>query len=209
MGKARHFQLVDLNQSNFIMEWQAAFNQQGYLDDLISIPIQAIGFIYDGTSWFRTLASPFFLEDVITFGKIGLRKSHQVTHSYRVFLVLKDTIYQDQWALDYVQKKRLGKFPFEVYGGYSFKLIQPEKFLQQVTDLGLELGTIDYITLTKKINDLFFQELAMLSTQPEIQVLFNEQERFQQRFQESIHNRFLKFGLELVSFHIKFHLAKP
>ena len=209
MGKSRQFRLVDFNQSYFIVEWQDAFNQQGYLDDLISIPTQTIGFLYDGITWSRTLASPFFLEDVVSFGRIGLKKSHQVSKAYRIFLVAKDIIYQDQWALDYVQKKRLGQFPFEVYGAYTFKLIQPERFLQHVTDLGLELGNIDFITLTKKLNNLLFHELSLISTQPGIKSLFKEVERIQQRFQESMHDRFLKLGLELVSFNIEFHTAKP
>jgi hypothetical protein len=208
MGKSRQFKFVDFNQSNFVIEWQDDFNQQGYLDDLISIPLPTIGYVFDGLSWFRTLASPFYLEDVIFTGKIGFKKQHLPTKPYRFFIFAKDMVYQDQWALDYVQKKRLGQFPFDVYGDYSFQLIHPERFLKYITDLDLELGTIEYLTLTKKLNNLLFLELASLSTQAGAPLAAHELERNQQQFHDALRQRFLKIGFNLVSFNIEFHSAK-
>lgn len=208
MGKFRSYIYKKHHDNDFIIEWIGQFNQEAFLDDQFTINPKYIPYFFDGETWSRGLASPFFYEDVIQSGRIGIAKVHKKVKATRVFLIPKEWIFHDQWSIDYLQKKRIPKIRFDVFGEYKINLRDPKLLLLELPNIGFPLGTVSFIEFAKKMNTMIQNEVIFYFFNLENQEDLNSLNKVNQLLTKSFNSKFLSFGIELVDFLIKLTPSK-
>lgn len=201
MAKSRHFQLRTHDHSLVFQEWKDKFNAETYLDDQFTIPKQTIAYFGDGVLWHRSLSSPFYLDDILHFGKLGQTKYHHKLKGFKVLLHASDTIYHDQWALDYLKKKVIKDFKQDVYGDYQFRITQGAKLLQQLTSIGFAIGDVPYLSFITKLNDYLQHDFVRLASNPGFQDKGTDFLKLE--FEKVCRQRFDMWGLQMVEFQTK------
>lgn len=201
MAKSRHFHLTSHDPSLIFQEWKDAFNLDAYLDDQFTIPKHTIAYFYDGHTWYRSLSSPFYLDDILHFGKLDQRKSHRKVKGFKVLLHASDTIYHDQWALDYLKRKVIPNFKDDVYGDYQFRITQGGMLFQQLSSIGFEIANVPYLAFITKLNDYLQHDFVRLASTPEV---FNKgMDELKLEFTRVVNQRFEKWGLQMSDFQTK------
>jgi hypothetical protein len=208
MPKARTFTYLGNQQADFIDEWKGAFNNEAFLDDQFIIQSKSIIYLFDGAQWYRGLASPFYLDDAVHFGRIGQKKTHQKHQRINIFTYTRDMIYQDEWALDYVQKKRIKDFNHDLQGKYQFSIQRGDVLLTQLESLGLHPGTIPFLDFSKKMNSFIQHDIIQLLANLRPPFINSQIEELKKQIQTNISQRFLTLGLELVQFEVEFIPSK-
>jgi hypothetical protein len=208
MPKARTFIYQGNQQADFIDEWKDAFNLESYLDDQFIIKTKSIVYLFDGVQWYRGLASPFYLDDTIHFGRIGQKKSHQKLQKLRIFTYPRDIIYQDEWSLDYLQKKRIKDFPYDIQGKYQLSIQLGDVLLTQIESLGLELGTISFLDFSKRMNGFIQNDIIQLISSLNRNEIESRKDELKKQIQFNLAHRFHNLGLALDAFEIEFVLSK-
>jgi hypothetical protein len=201
MSKNRHFKLASLDTSLIFQEWKDTFNTETYLDDQFSIPKQTIAYFGNGALWHRSLSSPFYLDDVLHFGKLGQPKKHHKLSGFKVILHPSDTIYHDQWALDYLKKKVIKDFKQDVYGDYQFRITQGSVLLQQITSIGFAIGDVSYLAFITKLNDFLQHDFVRLASTPRSED--KDTDFLKLEFEKVSRQRFAEWGLQIVEFQTK------
>lgn len=208
MNKSRTFTYQGNQQADFVDEWKDAFNLETYLDDQFIIKTKSIIYIFDGAQWYRGLASPFYLDDTIHFGRIGQKKSHQKYQKVRIFTFPREMIYQDEWSLDYIQKKRIKDFAYDIQGKYQLSIQRGDILLNQLESLGLQLGTIPFLDFSKRMNGFIQHDIIQLLANIEPQLIKGRVEELKKQIQSNVTQRFHNLGLEVEGFEIEFILSK-
>jgi len=208
MPKSRTFTYLGNQQADFIDEWKGAFNLEAFLDDQFVIQSKSIVYLYDGAQWHRGLASPFYLDDALHFGRIGQKKSHQKYQKVRIFTFPREMTYQDEWSLDYIQKKRIKDFNYDIQGKYQFSIQRGDVLLTQIESLGLQLGTIPFLDFSKQMNGFIQHDIIQLLANLEPQFIKSRIEELKKQIQTNISQRFRNLGLELEGFEVEFIPSK-
>jgi hypothetical protein len=208
MGKFRSYTYKEHHDNDFIIEWVGQFNQEAFLDDQFTINSKYIPYFFDGETWSRGLASPFFYEDVIQTGRIGIAKVHKKVKATRVFLIPKEWIFHDQWSIDYLQKKRIPKISFDVFGEYKINLRDSKLLLLELPNIGFPLGTVSFIEFAKKMNNMIQNGVIAYFLNLENQDDLLQQDKINQSLTKSFSLKFLSFGVELIDFMIKLRPSK-
>ncbi len=208
MAKARTFIYQGNQQADFIDEWKGAFNVETFLDDKFVNQSKSILFLHDGAHWYRGLASPFYLDDTIHFGRIGQKKSHQKYQQVRIFTFPREMIYQDEWSLDYIQKKRIKDFAYDIQGKYQLSIQRGDILLNQLESLGLQLGTIPFLDFSKRMNGFIQHDIIQLLANIEPQLIKGRVEELKKQIQSNVTQRFHNLGLAVQGFEIEFILSK-
>jgi hypothetical protein len=208
MSKLRTFVYQANSQSDFIDEWKDDFNLESYLDDQFIIKTKSIVYLFDGAQWYRGLASPFYLDDTIHFGRIGQKKSHQKYQKLRIFTFPREMMYQDEWSLDYIQKKRIQGLPYDIQGKYQISIERGDVLLSQLGSLGMELGTISFLEFSKRINGFIQHDIIQLLANLKPQEIESRIHELKQQIQINIDHRFHHLGLAMQAFEVEFLLSK-
>lgn len=208
MAKARTFTYQGNQQAEFIDEWKGAFNIESFLNDQFVIQSKSIVYLYDGSQWYRGLASPFYLDDALYFGRIGQKKSHQKYQKVRIFTFPREMIYQDEWSLDYIQKKRIKDFNYDIQGKYQFSIQRGDILLNQLESLGLQFGTIPFLEFSKQMNGFIQHDIIQLLANLEPQFIKSRIEDLKKQIQTNISQRFRNLGLEVEGFEVEFIPSK-
>ncbi len=203
--KSRHFQPSFTADDCVINEVKGPYNEQAFLDDAFTIPLGFDAFFYDGKRWYYALSSPFYLDDVLHFNRIGVLKKHKKISPVRLFLSPQQMTFLDRWALDYVQKKKLGITSFDWLGSYKFVISLPNVFLKSLITLGFALGDIPYIQLVSKLN-LYIQQDLIAHFRGQASVEPSAIQRID--FETKIRQRFEKWGLTLSEFQLQVNAEK-
>jgi hypothetical protein len=208
MNKFRKFDYPGNTNSNFVDEWLDIFNEESYLDDQFSMKPDSILFLYDGLNWYRSLASPFFLEDTIFFGRLDKPKSHKKYQKLRLFALPRDVVFQDEWSLDYLQKKRISYLKHEIQGRYRFFIQRGEDLLKNLIPTGFQLGSISFIEFSKRMNEFIQFEIVSSLANLSHQEMTNQLGEIKKTIQSNVSSRFQKLGLMIESFEINFLPSK-
>jgi hypothetical protein len=208
MPKARTFIYQGNQQADFIDEWKDAFNLESYVDDQFIIKTKSIVYLFDGAQWYRGLASPFYLDDTIHFGQIGHKKSHQKYQKLRIFTYPREMTYQDEWSLDYIQKKRIKDFSYDIQGKYQLSIQRGDVLLTQVESLGMELGTIPFLDFSKRMNGFIQNDIIQLISSLNPNEIESRKDELKKRIQFNLAHRFHNLGLALDAFEIEFFPSK-
>jgi hypothetical protein len=198
MAKSRHFHLQSHDSSLIFQEWKDAFNAETYLDDQFTIPKHTVAYFGDGASWYRSLSSPFYLDDILHFGRLGQSKNHRKLKGFKVLIHASDTIYHDQWALDYLKKKAIRNFNQDVFGDYQFRISQGGILFQQLTSIGFDIEDVPYLAFITKLNDYLQHDFVRLASSATYQG--QAVDLLKLEFAKVVQQRFEKWGLQMVDF---------